>query len=416
MQLSEGLSRQQQQAIDLLESGENVFLTGGAGSGKSFVVREFMRKISVKTFPILASTGAAAVLVGGRTFHSFFGLGIMEGGAEKTFAKAIEDKRVIKRLRSVEGFIIDEISMISGQAFETAQRICQTVRESSLPWGGARVIVVGDFSQLPPVTMGSAKRDWCFLTDSWRESGFQAGVLTHNFRVDDREYLDVLFDIRHGHVTERVTSFLNQRVRPHDLEDRSTRLFSKREPAAQFNLSELKKIKEPEHVFPTFFFGVEKSVEQLKKNLPIPDPLVLKKGCQVMFLQNDPQKRWVNGTRGCLIDVFKESVLVEKENGRDVEVEKVLFSMTNADGEVVASAMNFPLTLAYATTIHKSQGATMDSLWVNLSQLWEPGHAYVALSRLRTAEGLKLTGWKPNSIIVDQVVDKFYSELQSSIE
>lgn len=416
MQLSEGLSTQQKQAMDLLESGENVFLTGGAGSGKSFVVREFMKKLNNKTFPILASTGAAAVLVGGRTFHSFFGLGIMEGGSDKTYAKAIEDKRVVKRLRQVEGFIIDEISMISGQAFETAEKICQTVRESTLPWGGAKVIVVGDFSQLPPVTIGSTKRDWCFLTETWQSSGFQAGVLTHNFRVDDREYLDVLFDIRHGRVSERVIAFLNKQVRPHDLEDRSTRLFSKREPASQFNLSELKKINEPEHVFPTIFFGVEKSVEQLKKNLPLPDPLVLKKSCQVMFLQNDPQKRWVNGTRGQLVDIYKESVLIEKENGRDVEVEKVLFSMTNAEGEVVASAMNYPLTLAYATTIHKSQGATLNSLWVNLNQLWEPGHAYVALSRLRSAEGLKLTGWKPNSIIIDPVVDQFYSQLTSVID
>jgi ATP-dependent DNA helicase PIF1 len=132
-----------------------------------------------------------------------------------------------------------------------------------------------------------------------------------------------------------------------------------------------------------------------------------------MFVQNDPQKRWVNGTKGTVVDIEADKITVEKDRGRHVTVEKTQFSLQDADGRTVASVINFPLTLAYATTIHKSQGATLDEIWVDLSRLWEPGHAYVALSRLRSGDGLKLLGWSPRSIITDPEVTKFYQNLNS---
>jgi ATP-dependent exoDNAse (exonuclease V) alpha subunit len=128
---------------------------------------------------------------------------------------------------------------------------------------------------------------------------------------------------------------------------------------------------------------------------------------------NDPQKRWVNGTKGTVVEITPDKVTVEKDTFRHVTVEKSQFSLQNAEGKTMASVINFPLTLAYATTIHRSQGATLDELWVDLSRLWEPGHAYVALSRLRTGDGLKLLGWSPKSIITDPNVTKFYASLQS---
>ena len=158
-----GLSDEQQKALGLLLSGENVFLSGGAGSGKSYLIRAFMQQVSSIEMPILASTGAAAVLLGGRTFHSFFGLGIMEGGPQAAYEKATRDQRLMRRIAKVEGFVLDEVSMIPGTAFETAEKIARTARGSSLPWGGMRVIVVGDFAQLPPVTK-TQNRDWAFQT------------------------------------------------------------------------------------------------------------------------------------------------------------------------------------------------------------------------------------------------------------
>jgi ATP-dependent exoDNAse (exonuclease V) alpha subunit len=159
--------------------------------------------------------------------------------------------------------------------------------------------------------------------------------------------------------------------------------------------------------------GQEKLVEALKRNAPIPGELTLKVGAKVLFLQNDPNKRWVNGTKGTVVDIAPDKITVEKETWRHVTVEKTQFSLQDAEGKTVASAINFPLTLAYATTIHKSQGATLDEIWVDLSRLWEPGHAYVALSRLRTGDGLKLLGWRPSSVITDPAVNSFYQGLQS---
>lgn len=406
------LSPEQANALDLLRSGENVFLTGGAGSGKSFLIRQFMRELDPKVMPILASTGAAAVLLGGRTFHSFFGLGIMEGGPDSTYQRASKDTKLMARLRKVEGVIIDEISMIPGQALMIAEALSQKARESNLPWGGMRIIAVGDFAQLPPVTH-SGPRDWCFLNPVWQQTGFQSVMLSHNQRVSDNLFLDVLSDVRHGLVTERVRDFLNEHLRDHDQDDPGTRLFPRKADAEEFNQRKLVEINEEEITIDSIYFGSEKHVDILMKSAPVPIKLTLKLGCRVMFLQNDPQKRWVNGTRGVVTDIAADEITVKKDGGREVSVDKVSFALQDAEGNVMAQVIQFPLTLAYATTIHKSQGATLDDLWCNLSRLWEPGHAYVALSRLKSAQGLHLIGWNPRSIIVDPKVLEFYRNLET---
>lgn len=405
------LSPEQADALELLRSGENVFLTGGAGSGKSFLIRQFMKELDTKEMPILASTGAAAVLLGGRTFHSFFGLGIMEGGPDATFQRASNDKRLMSRLRNAEGVIIDEISMIPGQALMIAEALAQRARESKLPWGGLRIITVGDFAQLPPVTQTGA-RDWCFLNPVWEQSGFQNSVLSHNQRVSDNLFLDILSDVRHGLATERVRDFLNEHVQDHDEDHPGTRLFGRKLYAEKFNQKKLEELAEEEVTIDSIYFGSEKHIEILMKSAPVPVKLVLKLGCRVMFLQNDPQKRWVNGTRGYVTDISADKITIKKDNGREVQADKVSFALQDAEGNVMASVIQFPLTLAYATTIHKSQGATLDDLWCDLSALWEPGHAYVALSRLRSAQGLHLIGWSPRSIIVDPKVLDFYKRLE----
>lgn len=406
------LSHEQQRALNVLTSGENVFLTGGAGSGKSFLIREFRKSLDPNTMPLLASTGAAAVLLTGRTFHSFFGLGIMEGGVVGTRKRCLENSKLMQRLRTIEGFIIDEISMIPGAALILAEELCRHARSSELPWGGLRVIVVGDFAQLPPVTRGGP-RDWCFLTGVWEKSNFINIVLKENHRVLDPEFIDVLGDIRQGMVTDKVKHFLEDHMREHDDWDKAPRLFAKRELVEGFNYQELAQLPGEDTHIDSIYIGAEKSVEALKRNGPIPEKLVLKVGCRVLFVQNDPQKRWVNGTRGTLVDIDNEVLTVEKENFRHVSVERVQFSMLDGEGNHQASMINYPIVLGYATTIHKSQGATMDELWVNLSNLWEPGQAYVALSRLRTGQGLKLLGWTARSFLVDPQVIHFYNELSS---
>jgi ATP-dependent DNA helicase PIF1 len=402
------LSLEQAGAIELLRSGENVFLTGGAGSGKSFLIRHYMRELDAGAMPFLQSTGAAGVVWGGLTYLFFFGLVFLDGGPDATFQRASQDKRLASRLRKVEGVIIDEISMIPGQALMIAEALCQRARESKLPWGGMRIICVGDFAQLPPVTM-QGPRDWCFANDVWQQSGFQTVMLSHNQRVADNLFLDVLGDVRNGLVTERVRDFLNDHVQTHDEDHPGTRLFPRKVNAESFNQLKLKEIDEDEVTIDSIYFGSERHIEILKKSAPVPMKLVLKLGCRVLFLQNDPKKKWVNGTRGVVTDISADKITIKKDNGREVEVDKTTFGLQDAEGNMVASVIQFPLMLAYATTIHKSQGATLDDLWCDLSQLWEPGQAYVALSRLRSSQGLHLIGWSPRSIIVDPKVLDFYS-------
>lgn len=409
----QSLDEEQIEAFNILQSGENVFLTGGAGSGKSYVIRQLMRLHDSKTLPILASTGAAAVLLGGRTFHSFFGLGILEGGVEATFERACQDARLAKRLNQVEGVIIDEISMIPGEVLDLAERIARNARESNHPWGGLRVIVVGDFLQLPPVTRFNQKRVWAFESSAWAMSHFQEVVLKKNQRTTDSDYLKVLNEIRWGHVTPFVKEYLNWKLRDHDEEDRSTRLFPRRDQSEIFNQKKLAQISHPEIKIPSIYLGEPRLVEALKRNSPIPEELVLKEGCQILFVQNDPNKRWVNGTKGTVVSVAPDKIVVEKESFRHVTVDKAQFSLQDSEGKVVASVINFPVILAYATTIHKSQGATLDDLWVDLSRLWEPGHAYVALSRLRTGQGLKLLRWSEKSIISDLSVKEYYKKINA---
>lgn len=413
--LETNLSVEQQQALDLLRSGENVFLTGGAGCGKSYVVREFLKELDAKIFPVLASTGAAAVLVGGRTFHSFFGLGIMEGGPDATYDKASKDNKVLARLRKVEGVIIDEVSMIPGEALMIAEALAQKARNSRLPWGGMRVICVGDFAQLPPVQkMGSPKRDWSFLNEVWNASGFQSIQLVHNHRVEDPDYKKILDHVRVAHLTPRVEEFLNEHTFAHDTEENSTRLFPRREQSEKFNLFKLAEIYEDEVEISTIYLGENKFLETIKKVAPVPENLKLKIGCKVIFVQNDPQKRWINGTRGTVVDIRSDKIVVKKDQGRDVQVDKVSFSAQDADGNVLASAIQYPLNLAYATTIHKSQGATLDQLWCDLRALWEPGQAYVAMSRLRSGQGLKILGWNRRSFVADSTVLEFYKKIKTN--
>ena len=404
------LSEEQIYALDMCESGENIFLTGGAGSGKSYVIREFMKNKDEKQMPILASTGAAAVLLGGRTFHSFFGLGIMEGGPKATLDRLMEDKRALKRIRQVEGVIIDEVSMIPGDALMVAEAISQIARESTLPWGGLRVIAVGDFGQLPPVTRSGQKRDWCFLNDVWKRTDFQTCQLKLNQRIQNIDFLNVLADIRDGQMTTRVREFLEEHTKAHDEDHPGTRLFPRRDQSEDYNQKKLAEINEAEVIVDSIYLGEQRYIEILGKSAPVPAQLKLKIGCRVLFLKNDMQRRWVNGTRGTLTHYEADHLIIRKEGGREVKVEKISFSMLDAEGNAKASVIQFPVILAYATTIHKSQGATLDELWCDLGALWEPGHGYVALSRLRDPAGLHIVRWSPRSFIVDPEVQKFYGQ------
>ena len=407
--LSVDLTPCQQKAYSALRGAENVFVTGGAGSGKSFLIRYFLKEKDSRDFPVLASTGAAAVLVGGRTFHSFFGLGIMEGGVEATVEKASKNRQVVRRLKKISGFIVDEVSMLSGPTLRAAEIIARRVRDSDLPWGGLRIVAVGDFAQLPPVERNrTGAKGWAFLDPVWDWSSFNPQVLRTQTRCKDDEYMKILNFVRAGIVNAEVKDYLDGKTGEAGDDFDGTRLFPRREETERFNLRRLEGLPAAPQKFETIYSGDDRSLANLKKFAPIPDLLILKEGALVMLRQNDPQGRWVNGSTGHVEKISGGRLQIRLLNGRLAEIEKSTFAMLDAEGDVVAAAVNFPVSLAWASTIHKAQGATLDRLAVNLSQLWEPGQAYVALSRLTEGRELKVERWEARSIRVDPDVAKFY--------
>ncbi|MFH0769845.1 MAG: helix-turn-helix domain-containing protein [Candidatus Peregrinibacteria bacterium] len=401
----------QTKALDMLRREGNVFLTGAAGTGKSYLLDRYLAGKPSEDFPVVASTGAAAVIVGGRTFHSFFGLGILEGGPEAAVGRALRSHKLLRRLNRACCVVIDEVSMLAGTTLKAAETVARRARGNDAPWGGLRIIAVGDFAQLPPITPDRQEKDWAFLHPIWQESDFQPSLLSTVMRTQDVPFLEILNFVREGVVNERVEAFLNQRTGKASDHTEGTRLYPHRAQAEAYNLRRLEAIAKPVHVFPTEYVGAEKYIEAAKKIIPIPDKLLLKEGALIMMRKNDVEMRWVNGSLGFIYSIEEDALRIHLLSGERIEIGKDKFSFLNGDGEEVLAAWNFPVTLAWASTIHKAQGASLDRIIVDLHALWEPGQAYVALSRVRSGSGLMVERWSASSIRAEPLVTAFYDSL-----
>lgn len=400
--------------MHLLLSERNVFLSGAAGTGKSFLLRQFLQGRPQKTHPVLASTGTAALLINGRTFHSFFGLGILEGGREATVARVCTRGRSLSRIRSAECIIIDEISMLSGETIATAEEIARIARQDNSPWGGLRIIAVGDFAQLPPVQSGGGQCDWAFMHPVWKASQFQSIFLRTPVRSTESGLLSVLSSIRCGHLTDDVRMFLDRRLYDGQAHFEGTRLFPRRNAADAYNHKRLEMIPSASHSFTTQYSGEARSIEQLKKQCPIPEVLTLKEGALVMLRKNDAKfpYAYVNGSLGTVVHIAQQCITIQLLSGKSIDIEPEKFALLDGSGSERACAINFPLSLAWGTTIHKAQGASIDRLLVQVSGLWESGHAYVALSRATSEEGLCIDHWDSRSIFIDPAVKQFYEDVE----
>lgn len=406
------LNDEQSQALEILLEENNVFLTGAAGTGKSFLIREYLNEVGHKT-PVVASTGAAAVLVGGCTFHSFFGLGILQGGVEKTVAKALKDKRLVDRILNTKEIIIDEISMIDPEAFYAAEQICRFVLNMEKPFGGLKIIAVGDFYQLPPIQKNNVSF-WLFQTQTWANLEFKIINLKQIMRTEDEDFIKALNFIRKGECPDFVNSYFSNKKAPSKKDFSGTVLFGKRMHVENFNNEKLKKIDQPENIYESEIIIKPKSKISLEKAIqvsPLPERISLKVGALVMIRKNHPFGHYVNGTLGNVEYMDAEIVKVKTLGGSSIEFTKESFEILNADGELEATIKNFPISLAWASTIHKAQGASIDLISVDLKGLWERGQAYVALSRAKSAAGLFIENWDPKYIKSDPRVKSFYDSL-----
>lgn len=399
-----GLNSCQRDAFLLLASDDNVFLTGKAGTGKSYLISKFLQSVDRLRYPVIAPTGVAAQLVGGVTIHSFFKFGLAEGDDAVRNALGKADM-LFDKFGKIDGLIIDEISMVSNELLRAMEKCSRKFRGNDEPWGGLKIIVVGDFRQLKPV-----RNTWAFEDDAWARSEFKLALLKTPVRQTDKAFTDVLNSVRMGRVTPEVETFLNSRVIsevPDDFD--GAILYPTNVKVDAINLARLHELPGAVTELHTQYDGSEKSVEVLKKM--VPEVLSLKVGARIMMRRNDVNGSYVNGSLGVVTRISAEGLTIDLMIGSTIWVEPIETPLLNDSGTPIASAIHFPVCLAWATTIHKSQGCTLDKVYIDLRNLWEYGQAYVALSRARNAEGLFLKGWDRGSIKSDPVVDRFHVEI-----
>lgn len=399
----------QGEALAILKTGANVFLTGEPGSGKTHTINAFVDWLRASGIEpsVTAATGIAATHVGGMTLHSWSGIGVSESLSAADVDRIASKEHVARRIQKASVLIIEEISMLSAATFEMADAICREVRRTDAPFGGLTVILVGDFFQLPPV---SRRNDALFAYASpvWRNLNLLTCYLTEQYRQDDVEFLDVLSAIRSGNVEE--LQYESLRARHADAETLpadAPRLFSHNADVDRINAAELGRIDSPVKKFRMSAKGKDSLVEGLKRGCLSPDVLELKQGAAVMFTKNSPQGRFVNGTLGVVtgFDAGGMPIVLTKD-GRTVTTEPMEWQLEE-QGKVKASVSQIPLRLAYAMTVHKSQGMSMDAAVMDLSRAFEYGQGYVALSRVRRLSGVYLTGLNQRALEVHpEIVEK----------
>lgn len=396
---------------DLADAGENTFLTGPAGSGKSHNVRD-----DLKRHPdthVVASTGVAALNVGGMTVHRWSGmlLGPAKGqDFERFFAQLARDPKpsvrvAFNRVRRCKRLVIDEISMLSGRAFDYLDFHCRKIRENKRPFGGIQVIGTGDFLQLPPVrTNPTQSYDWAFDSAAWSAAGFQTVELRRIMRQDEPDFVAALAKFRRGEIDGDTERLLRPRITSFPARD-ITRLFTHNSMVDRWNDFCLGELPGPESVREAETWGPHHQVEFLEKNLLTPKVLRLKPGARVMFTVNRPDDGFVNGQTGEVVSIGLTTVVVCTE-GRELEVSPYRWRYDSNDPGS-AWFEQLPLRLANALTIHKAQGLTLDSAFIDIRAAREPGQAYVALSRVRTLAGLHLKDW-PRGVFVSQRALNFH--------
>ncbi|WP_457748875.1 ATP-dependent DNA helicase [Sulfurimonas sp.] len=379
--------------LNTLQKKRNIFLTGGAGVGKTTITREIITAFEndAKKVAKLASTGMAATLINGQTLHSFLDLGIASDVTELQKNAKYEIKKKIKKLvSSMDLIVIDEISMVSDTLFEMIE-----LRLNQAGFSGA-LLVVGDFLQLPPVVRGSSEVKFAFESSAWEKFAFKKVELTHIYRTDDLRFIELLHAVRFGTINEDVHNHLNEFIKPlpHDL-SQFTFLFGKNSSAARHNKTQLDFINEPLHVKEAQVVKHLKSVKdtdvmRFMDDARIDKELALKIGAPVLFTRNS--WNYFNGERGVVVKIDTNYVYVQKSDAKVVKLEataqsKALWKEKNVDGkkelveENIFTVYQFPIKLAFAITIHKSQGMSIEDLIIDTNEIFAPSQFYVALSR-----------------------------------
>ena len=381
----------QDTALQILKSGKTVFLTGEPGAGKTHTVNKFIEWMRGQgiLYAVTASTGIAATHINGTTVHSWSGLGISKKVSDTLLNKIYNDEYAMRRICSPRVLVIDEVSMLEATFIDNLDELLRAVRGSaSTPFGGMQVVFVGDFFQLPPVVR-EGKARFAFESAAWKEANPTVCYLTEQHRQSDPVFLDILTAFRSGDVTDKHKKLLLSCVKE---EVPETCLFTHNLDVDRINEKELAKLEGKEFTFSMKEEGIPFLVARLKEHCLAPAELKLKIGATVMFVRNNFEAGYVNGTIGKVIRIaFNGLPEVETKEGRRL-VPEIAEWKFEEHGRVKASIRQAPLRLAYAITVHKSQGMSLDSAAIDLTRTFEYGQGYVAISRVRSLEGLHLEG------------------------
>lgn len=422
---------EQQTAIDMMQAGGNVFLSGMAGTGKSTTLLEFIGQ-SFRSVDVCATTGIAAlnlqdhfrrragVALPAHTVNRWSGIGLgpAAGQTHQQYWDFLNLGRMpmsrmaaFRRVARCECLVIDEISMLPGRVLDYLNFHFQQIRGNSRPFGGIQIVMVGDFLQLPPVAK-SGKYDWAFLSQSWAAARFQTSYLTTIHRQDEPLFVEALNNFREGRISRAVADVLSSRVKMF-VDRRVVRLMTHNAQVDKWNSYQIGEIDGPELTYTAEFEGPEHEADFIAKNSITPTTLVLKRGARVMVTSNLTNEVGemiaVNGQCGTVMEMGIDAVAVALDGGSTVAINRRSWTY-DPQRDDSAAMHQIPLRPAYALTIHKSQGLTLDRAHIDIRAAREPGQAYVALSRLRSLSGLFLKEWI-KGVHVSEAAINFYRNL-----
>lgn len=410
---------------DLIKKNKNIFITGHAGTGKSYILNQ-IKEIFPKVV-ITSTTGIAAVNVKGQTLHSWAGVGICNNTIAQTVEKILKKSSLKNQIQKCKILAIDEISMLDVRTFEYVNEVLKQVRSCSEPFGGIQVIFIGDFFQLPPVEKEeNVEKKYCFESQLWNDLDLHTILLTKNYRQNEENLITALANMRVNSLTEKDIELLKTRenINTNSLEN-ALHIFATNYEADNYNSQKFMSIQSPEYKLYAIdgIYKGEELIEQptnareehILKRIDVvcraEKSISLKVNARVMLLINlDFDKGLINGSCGNVLEIDDDYIMILFDNGVTSKIKRHDFEFYNNE-VLIAIRRQFPLRLAYGITIHKSQGMSLDKLVVDCSKIFEKGQAYVALSRIKTLEGLYLRNFNPYKVMVDEKVVEFYKTL-----
>lgn len=415
----------QDEALTILKTGANVFLTGEPGAGKTHTINEYVDYLRAHNIEpsITASTGIAATHIGGLTIHSWSGIGIKNTLTPYDIDKIANTEYISRRISRTKVLIIDEVSMLAPNTITMVDWVCREVKQNPEPFGGLQVIFVGDFFQLPPIVKkeqlknrvvsddelynqdifsddtsknnASVTVPFAYNSPAWNNAKPIICYLHEQHRQDDPKFLNILSAIRRNEFNgDHLEHIEKRRFTKESSSGHYPKLFSRNINVDMVNAEMLKQIDADEQVFAMTSFGNDNLISILTKGCLSPEKLCLKVGAHIMCTKNNQQVGFVNGTLGIVtgFETGTRHPIIKTKTGKTITIEPVEW-VVDENGKIKAQIAQIPLRLAWAITVHKSQGMSMDKAVMDLTDVFEYGQGYVALSRVRNLEGLYLLGW-----------------------